>query len=257
MCEPTHFDIEYNINPWMGGDVDKEEAYQQWKSLKDAITAQGVEVLTIEPVKGLPDMVFTCNAGLVYHNKVYVARFRHKERAGEQQHYHKWFKEHAFEILGDDYTSYFEGGGDSCFSTYETLWAGYGHRTDKTAYTNVQKLGNFETVFVELIHPCFYHLDTCFAPVDETTALWYPPAFSENAQQEVIKRMPDAITISDEEANAFVCNAITIRKMVLSPKGMSDESKWKLSKRGYGVMEFNMSEYMKSGGACQCLVLKL
>lgn len=36
--------FQYNINPWMGGDVDKEEAYQQWKSLRDAITAQGVEV---------------------------------------------------------------------------------------------------------------------------------------------------------------------------------------------------------------------
>ncbi|VDN34185.1 unnamed protein product [Gongylonema pulchrum] len=234
----------------MAGDVQRDKAHQQWNSLKDA-------VYTIDPVKGLPDMVFVCNAGLAYDNKIYLSRFRHKERSGEQEHYRRWFKEHGFDVLGDSYPEYFEGGGDACFSTYETLWAGYGHRSGKSAYEHVQKLGNFETVLLELTHPRFYHLDTCFAPVDETTALWYPAALSENARREITKRMPDVISISDAEADAFVCNAITIRKMVLSPKGVSAETKHRLSKRGFGVMEFDMSEFMKSGGACQCLILKL
>ncbi|VDN44785.1 unnamed protein product [Gongylonema pulchrum] len=128
-----------------------------------------------------------------------------QERSGEQEHYRRWFKEHGFDVLGDSYPEYFEGGGDACFSTYETLWAGYGHRSGKS----------------------------------------------------ITKRMPDVISISDAEADAFVCNAITIRKMVLSPKGVSAETKHRLSKRGFGVMEFDMSEFMKSGGACQCLILKL
>ncbi|VDK22871.1 unnamed protein product [Anisakis simplex] len=30
-----------------------------------------------------------------------------------------------------------------------------------------------------------------------------------------------------------------------------------MKKRGFEVVEVDMSEFMKSGGACQCLVLKL
>lgn len=52
-------------------------------------------------------------------------------------------------------------------------------------YDRVKAIGDFEVVICELTHPNFYHLDTCFAPVDETTALWYPPAFSEATKKEV------------------------------------------------------------------------
>lgn len=119
------------------------------------------------------------------------------------------------------------------------------------------KLGNFEVVICELILPNFYHLDTCFAPVDEKTALWYPPAFSDNTQKEILRRLPQSIAVSEKEANAFVCNAITIRKNVISPIGVADETKKTLKERGFKVTEVDMSEFMKSGGACQCLVLRL
>lgn len=76
-------------------------------------------------------MVFCCNSGLVIGNKVYLSKFRHKERTGEQRHYAKWFKENGFKLLGEDYPEYFEGGGDCVFSDYDTLWAGFGQRTSK------------------------------------------------------------------------------------------------------------------------------
>ena len=70
MCPPTHFCVEYQINPWMGGKVDQTKAQSQWESLKAAIESCAVEVLTLEPVKGLPDMVFCCNSGIVRGDKV-------------------------------------------------------------------------------------------------------------------------------------------------------------------------------------------
>lgn len=69
--------------------------------------------------------------------------------------------------------------------------------------------------------------------------------------------MPESIAISESEAKAFVCNAITVRNTVISPIGVSQETKDQLAKRGFSVTEIDMSEFMKSGGACQCLVLKL
>ncbi len=66
-----------------------------------------------------------------------MAKFRHKERTGEQAHYEKWFKENGYEIVGgrDANDLCFEGGGDACFTTYDKLWAGFGQRTDKAVRT--------------------------------------------------------------------------------------------------------------------------
>ncbi|KAK6738201.1 hypothetical protein RB195_020360 [Necator americanus] len=257
MVPPQYFTVEYNINPWMGGVVDKAKAFEQWNTLKTIIEKEGVEVLTMDQTQGLPDQVFVCNSGLVHNNSVYLSKFRHKERTGEQEHYLKWFKSQGFHIYGEDYPEFFEGGGDAVFSDPHTLWAGFGPRSAKGVYERIKAMGDFEIVICELTHPNFYHLDTCFAPVDQSTALWYPPAFSENTKKEIQKRMPNAIPISDAEANAFVCNAITVRNTVISPIGISAATREALAKRGFAVAEVDMSEFMKSGGACQCLVLRL
>jgi len=148
MVEPKFFTVQYAINPWMGGTVNKSRAQIQWKELRSVIEGQGVEVVTMDQRPDLPDMVFVCNSGLVYGDNVYLAKFRHKERSGEQIHYHKWFQQKGFNIHGADYPIVFEGGGDCVFSNTETLWAGWGHRTSKDAYQHVQKMGISRLFFV-------------------------------------------------------------------------------------------------------------
>jgi len=74
---------------------------------------------------------------------------------------------------------------------------------------------------------------------------------------QIISRLPAAIAVSDEEANAFICNAICVRKTVISPIGVTGKTREALRQLGYAVKEVDMSEFMKAGGACQCLVLKL
>ncbi|KAJ1367456.1 hypothetical protein KIN20_028369 [Parelaphostrongylus tenuis] len=242
MVPPKHFSVEYTINPWMGGVVDKEKAHEQWNSLKKAIEKEGVQVLTMEPSPGLPDQVFVCNAGLVYNNKVYLSKFRHKERTGEQEHYLKCSsKEEAM----------------PSFRTYEHFGPAMDPRSAKGVYEKIKGLGEFDTILCELIHPKFYHLDTCFTPVDDSTALWYPPAFSDKTKEEIMRRLPNSIAVCDEEANAFVCNAITVRSTVISPIGVKPATRRALKERNISVVEVDMSEFMKSGGACQCLVLRL
>jgi hypothetical protein len=44
MVPPQHFVVEYAINPWMGGTVDKAKAMKQWTDLKQALTDNGVKV---------------------------------------------------------------------------------------------------------------------------------------------------------------------------------------------------------------------
>jgi len=62
MCSPDFFDIEYEINPWMDFDnqVDTALARKQWKELYQVYTEKlGWDVQLINPIKHLPDMVFT------------------------------------------------------------------------------------------------------------------------------------------------------------------------------------------------------
>ena len=63
MCPPTYFGVEYVINPWMDLTVatSRELALSQWRSLRDTYLALGHTVDEIEPVRGLPDMVFAAN----------------------------------------------------------------------------------------------------------------------------------------------------------------------------------------------------
>uniref|UniRef100_A0A915LEZ7 Amidinotransferase n=1 Tax=Meloidogyne javanica TaxID=6303 RepID=A0A915LEZ7_MELJA len=206
---------------------------EQWNLLKESIEKEGVKVVTLNQVEGQPDMVFAC---LVHNNKIFLSKYRHKERTGEQKYFAAFYKQLGLQLFGEDYPEFFEGGGDAVFSDKNTLWAGWGGpRTDKKAYDNIRLMGgnDFEIIFCELIDQRFYHLDTCFCPVGANSAL------------------------CEEEALNFVCNAINIRKKVISPKGVSKQTLEALTSLGYSLEEVEMSEFMKSGGACQCLVMKL
>ena len=134
MCRPEHYGIEYEINPWMDRHKgsDPETSRRQWNALRETLTDLGASVEEIDPVPGLPDLVFTANAGLVFHNLVLVARFRHGVRQGETPLFDAWFQERGFDVEHLPHGLYFEGAGDALFCG-ETLFAGYRVRSDARA----------------------------------------------------------------------------------------------------------------------------
>ena len=82
MCPPEHFAVTYAINPWMEPEkpTDAANAMRQWARLRQAYLDLGHDVRTIEPVAGLPDMVFAANGATVVGGKVLGARFRQGRR---------------------------------------------------------------------------------------------------------------------------------------------------------------------------------
>jgi len=92
LCPPDYYGIEYEINPWMDRDrgADTALVQKQWKQLHAQLSSLDCEVHSIPPQRGLPDMVFTANAGLTVGRKFIPSNFRHKERAGEQPFFAKW-----------------------------------------------------------------------------------------------------------------------------------------------------------------------
>src|SRR5689334_23259871 len=72
MCRPEYFAVAYEINPWMHTTVpvDRRLAIKQWETIARTYETLGHNVEFVDPVVGLPDMVFTANSGLVVNDEV-------------------------------------------------------------------------------------------------------------------------------------------------------------------------------------------
>lgn len=261
MCKPTYYNIDYEINPWMNKKIKAYhvKAMAQWDTLVTAIKNTGTDVVFIEPQKGWPDMVFTANAGLVKNNKIILSDFRYPERQGEKQFFAKWFIQAGYSVvplMPETNKYYFEGEGDALFSpvsSKERLFVGFGFRSDKAFYRNIELLGIRNVTYCELVDPYFYHLDTCFCPLNNNKGIWWRHAFTLDSQQQM-RDVLELIDVPEDEAKHFACNAVVIDNTVIIPSGCP-ETKRILSSWGYNAVECEMSEFIKAGGACKCLTL--
>ena len=83
MCAPEHFTVSYEINDWMrvANGPDPEKARRQWTALYDILREEvGADVHLVTPQPGLPDMVFTANAGLTKGGWFVPSRMRRWKR---------------------------------------------------------------------------------------------------------------------------------------------------------------------------------
>lgn len=261
MCAPDYFGVDYVINPWMEGGLGKADralAQQQWDNLRQALASQA-EPVFVPPHKGLPDMVFTANAGLVLGAKAIVSRFHASERRGEEPYFRAWFAQNGFEILPWPEHIAFEGAGDALFDRgQELIWVAYGFRSNAKAPALVEKILGRRAVALHLVDPRFYHLDTCLCPLEGGYLMYYPPAFDEASQRAIadIVPMEKRIVVEAADALGFACNAVDLNRHVFMNTA-SDVLQASLWRAGFTPVITSLSEFMKSGGAAKCLTLKL
>ncbi len=258
MCPADFFGIEYEINPWMNREIasDPTVSLGQWGSLRAVLSDLGVQVETLTPVAGLPDLVFTANAGLIYHNIFVSSRFRFGVRQGETPHFERWARENGFEVVtlpGEN--SFFEGAGDALFCG-ETLFAGYRFRSDVRSHHWVANRLGVEVLPMELVDPRFYHLDTCFCPLAPGEAIYYPGAFDDYGRSVLQARIPGLIEASADEAASFSCNAVVVGRNVVMNAGATKLAR-SLEAAGYTVHPVTLTEFIKSGGSAKCLTLRV
>lgn len=257
MCPPDKYAIKYVINPWMKltRQSNPVKARLQWESLVDILTGINCEIHVIKPAKGLPDMVFTANAGLVVDKQVFLSRFRHKERAKEAGHFRKWFRKNDLKVIELPPGIFFEGVGDALFAG-NMLFAAYRFRSDIRAHTFISEKLGIGVLSLELTKKRFYHLDTCFAPVSFGCVLYYPSAFDRYGQKVIEENISDPIAVPKKEADRFVCNAVVIGQDVVIHHNCPETGQL-LADRGFRVHETNLSEFIKAGGSAKCLTLQI
>lgn len=261
MCAPDHYDVDYVINPWMEGNIHKssrDRAVEQWHGLFHLIKDRA-QVDLVMPQKGVPDMVFTANAGLILGNNVVLSRFFHKERQGEEPYFKAWFEEQGYTVYELPKDLPFEGAGDALLDREgRWLWAGYGFRSELDSHPYLAKWLDIEVLSLRLMDERFYHLDTCFCPLTDGYLLYYPPAFDAYSNRLIEMRVPEAKRIAIEEADAvnFACNTVNIDRIVIMNK-TSEALKQRLTDANFVVLETPLSEFMKAGGAAKCLTLRV
>ena len=257
MCRPDFYGIEYEINPWMDRrrQADPERATEQWNALHQTLIDLGASISLIDPVEGLPDMVFTANAAMIYRDQAVLARFRHLERQGEEPHFAAWLANKGFRVHPAPGDSFFEGAGDALFCG-ETLVAGYRIRSEAIGHQQIGGLLGVHVIPVELVDSYFYHLDTCFCPLAPDEAIYFPAAFDDYGRRVLAGNVPNLIEVNEQEARRFACNAVVVGRSVVTNVGCEKLHK-QLAARGYRPIATPLDEFVKAGGSAKCLTLRL
>jgi len=255
MTPPTFFAVEYAINPWMdtSTSVDTHVAMNQWESLRQTYKELGHTVELVEPVAGLPDMVYAANGGLLVNGKAVVARFAYPQRTGESAAYAEWMSRHGFRPVETRYVN--EGQGD-LLVVGSIVLAGYGFRTDRRAHDEIAAAVEMPVVSLELVDPRFYHLDTALAVLDETTIAYFPQAFSDGSRARLRELFPDAIEVAASDAEVLGLNAVSDGLHVVHPAAATGFA-GQLSDAGFIPIGVDLSELLKGGGSIKCCTLEV
>ncbi len=257
MCPPTHFEVSYAINPWMdpARGVDRDLALRQWWGLVEAFRSAGHRVDLLDPVPGLPDMVYAANGATVVDGRVLIARFANPQRAAEADRHEAWHRRNgilygAGPVIGA--TAVNEAEGDFAVLSDRVL-AGHGFRTTLDGHRDLAALTGREVISLRLVDPRFYHLDVALTVLDDRRdhLAYYPGAFAPDSLAVLERLFPDAIIVDEADALAFALNSVSDGLNVFVPIHAA-AFRSDLVAAGYRPMSIDLSELLKGGGSVKC-----
>lgn len=255
MCPPTYFTVAYEINPWMDARVatDTELALRQWEELRQTYLRLDHRVEIIDPVPGLPDMVYAANGAIMGDGVVYGAKFTYPQRGPEAAAYEAWFRRAGFPTLTA--TQVNEGEGD-ILTVGDLVLAGSGFRTSQAAHAELQEAIGKPVVGLRLVDPRFYHLDTALLVLGAEEVAYYPPAFSPGSQRVLERLFPDAIRAEEADAAVLGLNGVSDgRHVIVNPRATGLAAR--LRERGFEPIGVDTSELLKGGGGAKCCTLEI
>lgn len=261
MCPPTEFEVVYSINPWMDltNPVDARLAQAQWQGLQDVYRALGHRVDLLEPVPGLPDMVFAANGAVSVGDRTYGAAFAFPQRQAEAHAHVDFLRAGGREVQRPSHTN--EGEGDFLVLR-DVVLAGHGFRTSRDAHREAEAALGRPVVALELVDPRFYHLDVALGVLDDgwgdapADIAWFPGAFSPAARRTLRRLFPASLECSEAEALAFGLNLVSDGANVVLPSE-APELAATLRDRGYHPVPVELSEFVKGGGSVKCCTAEL
>jgi N-dimethylarginine dimethylaminohydrolase/methylmalonyl-CoA mutase cobalamin-binding subunit len=255
MCPPVYFGAMDSVSPGMdpGRPVDPQLAMVQWQRIHDLYVELGHTVDVLDPLPGLPGMVFTASGATVWGRWVLVARSGHGEREAEAPAYLDWFGRHGFETRQAAWAS--EGQGDF-LAARGWLLAGSGFRTDRRSHAEAEEFFGCPVLSLTLVSERYCYLGAALSVLDGQTIMYYPDAFSPGSQALLRRLFPDAILATADDAAAFGLNAVSDGRHVLLPAGAIGLTA-QLRERGYQAIDVDVSELLGARGGVGSCTLEL
>jgi N-dimethylarginine dimethylaminohydrolase len=183
----------------------------------------------------------------------------HESRKREVPAFKKWLEEHGYKTKPMLAEIPFEGSGDAIWHPGRGLiWGGYGYRTNKDAYEIASNYFNVPVIRLKLNSDRFYHLDTCFAAIDERTVLIHKKSIAPEGVELIHSVFERVIECDDHEANfGMACNATSLLGKHVVIQAGNFKTIAALQNLGYTVHDVDTSEYIKSGGSVFCMKMYL
>ena len=275
MVEPTHFRVDYAINPFMdpARQPDPGLAREQWDRLVGVLRGLGARVDVVPQRPDAPDMVYAMNLGLALRHdtegtagsgvdstRVVMSHMRYEQRRMETGSAAAWFAGAgwATSYVGREGVGPTFEAGDA-FAYADALLVGFGPRTDELALKHLAGELGVRVRGLRITHPGMYHLDLAFCPLTSTAALVCPAALDDASAEALLALVPDPVVLTEEEAlTTFAANSVVVpgvagtRDTVVMP-ACPDRVRAELEARGLDVVVVDLSEFHKGGGSIRCL----
>jgi N-dimethylarginine dimethylaminohydrolase len=262
MCRPEYFTVSYRINPWMHPEdpTNTSLAVKQWEVLYQTYVDLGFDVHLVDPIEGLPDMVYAANGGFVLDNIAYGASFTYPERQPEGPAYMDWFGANGYQVRVPKNVN--EGEGDFLL-VGDVILAGMGFRTASKSHEELAEIFGRPVITLNLVNPSFYHLDTAVAVLDPSPAAgeqaniaYLPSAFDEPSLAILRERYPNAIIVTEEDAAILGLNSYSDGHNIVIA-ALAKDFERQLRERGYNPIGVDLSELLLGGGGVKCCTLEL
>lgn len=247
VCEP-----QYLMKP-KSLEVSLDMAMKQHRHFVSVLEEFGVEVVKLQPQTQFPEQIFTRDIGFILGENLFVSKMANYLRQGEEEYLKQWL-EHA-NIPFQAFNQGVIEGGDVIIDGH-TIFVGVSNRTNREAIEQLKKwLPNFEVVEVPFTDS-YLHLDCVFNIISPTEAIIFPEEIHGEKVKNLKKRY-DLIKVSKEEQATLATNILSIGEKRVISLPINKELNSQLRKRGYDIIEVDITEIIKFGGAFRCCTLPL
>lgn len=257
LCPPDFMTIKEPINEiqkqFLHENIDTDLAKRQHKVLVETLRENGIEVVILPPRPEYPEQVFTRDIGFTLGHQMFVAEMAHDVRIGEERELITYLEKEEItytNLIGDK----IEGG--DVFIDRNTIYIGVSNRTNKNAIQHLQSLlPTYDVVDIPFTDK-YLHLDCVFNILSPDDALIFPGEM-EDGKHKLLASRYNLIEVTEDEQATLGTNVLSIGDKRVLSLPINHKVNQKLRERGYKVIEVDITEIIKSGGAFRCCTLPL
>lgn len=260
LSPPTFMNIREVINHtqqyYAEENINNKIAINQHQHLVRVLNENNIQTVILPAVEQFPEQVYTRDIGFTIGKTLFIGNMKQKIRQGEERVFINWLNKNNV-----PYSTIKNGsieGGDVLVDK-TNVWIGDSGRTSESA---IKELSNYLQAQNEYcvnkirFNNKYLHLDCVFNIISENEAICFPPAIHQDDFLQLSSHY-NVLEVSEEEQFTLGTNVLPIgNKKIISHPANKNINK-KLINKQYNVIEVDISEIIKSGGAFRCITMPL